>query len=323
MARRALIVGIDQYNYIPGLKGCVNDAHAMRDLLQRHEDGTLNYACRVLTSPGQPSVTRVELRQQWEMLFENFTEDILFYFSGHGTPTQIGGFLVTQDGRSNDPGLPMNELLQLANNSRAREVLLILDCCYSGSLGNPPNLQGGSGIENQAQLREGVTILAASRPTEASLEFGGHGVFTWLVLAALSGGAADVRGRVSAASVYAYVEQALGPWEQRPLYKSHANCLSPIRCCKPAVSDVLLRELPIFFPTPESYYIPNPTYEKSHPTAIPENVAKYQKFIQYRDARLLRTVSGNDLYFTVMESKPVQLTLLGQFYWHLAKEDRI
>jgi uncharacterized caspase-like protein len=65
-------------------------------------------------------------------------------------------------------------------------VLLILDCCFSGSIGNPPNLQGE--IENQALLREGVTILAASRPAQVSMEVGGHGVFTKLVMGALRGG---------------------------------------------------------------------------------------------------------------------------------------
>lgn len=323
MARRALLVGIDNYDYVSSLSGCVIDASAMAELLKRNEDGSPNYDCRLLTSPGSHPVTRVELRHQWQRLFDNFTEDILFYFSGHGTPTQMGGFLVTQDGQDGDYGLPMNELLQLANSSKAREVLLILDCCYSGSLGNPPNLQRGEGIENQAQLREGVTILAASRPTEPAIEVNGHGVFTWLVMGALSGGAADVRGRVSAASIYAYVEQALGSWDQRPLYKSHANRLSPVRQCDPAVSDAILRELPHYFPDPDSHHFPDPSYEESHESARPDNVAKYKTLMKYRDAGLMKTVSGNHLYYTVIRSEPLALTPLGKFYWHLAKEGRI
>lgn len=323
MARRALLVGINEYDNGCNLTGCVSDATAMEGLLARNEDGSPNYSCRLLTSPKE-RVTRARLREVWGQLFDNFTDDILFYFSGHGTPTQTGGWLVTQDATDIEPGLPMDELLVLANQSKAREVLLILDCCFSGALGNPQNLQGAAGASNQAQLREGVTILSASRASEPAMEeTGGHGIFTWLVLNALRGGAADVRGMVSAASIYAYVEQALSPWEQRPLYKSHADRLSPIRTCEPYVSDALLRQLPNYFPEAGSRYQLDPSYEASDPSAQPDNVTIYQVFTQYRDARLLKTIGGSHLYYTVIGSGAVELTQLGQLYWLLAKKSRL
>lgn len=260
MSKKALIVGIDKYDSGGSLAGCVNDAKAIKKVLERNEDGSKNYDCRLLISEDQ-RVTRKFLRQQWNELFDNFRGDILFYFSGHGTPTNVGGYIVTQDGETDDPGLSMNDLLTLANNSSASSVLLILDCCFSGDLGNPPNLQSGGSIENQSQLREGVTILAASRSTQVSMEIGGQGVFTKLVVGALSGGAADIRGRVSVASIYAYAEQALGAWDQRPMYKSHADQLAPVRLCNAYISDNLLRELPELFDNEEYKFYMNPSYE--------------------------------------------------------------
>lgn len=323
MARRAIFVGVNEYDNVSPLTGCVLDATKMKDLLARNYDGSPNYDCRLLTTDTE-HVTRAHLRNVWEQLFDGFTEDILFYFSGHGTPTATGGYICTQDATPHEPGLPMDELLTLANRSRAREVLLILDCCFAGSLGNPANLQSSSGIENHTQLVEGVTILAASRPNQVSREeFGGHGIFTWLVLNALQGGAADVRGRVSAASIYAYAEQVLGPWDQRPMYKSHADRLSPVRLCKPAVTDALLRELPHYFPTSISRYALDPSYEATSPSSVPENVTIYENFAKYRDAGLLQTVGGNHLYFTVMGSGAVELTEIGQLYWLLASKERI
>lgn len=323
MAKRALLVGINEYDSGGNLTGCVLDATAMEGLLARNDDGSPNYSCRLLASPSD-RVTRARLRQVWEELFENFTEEILFYFSGHGTPTQAGGYVCTQDATAREPGLPMDELLTLANQSKAREVLLILDCCFSGALGNLQGLQGQGGAAPQTLLREGVSVLSASRHSEvAREEVGGHGRFTWLLLNALRGGAADVRGLVSAASIYAYVEQALGPWDQRPLYKSHADRLSPIRLCNAAVSDAVLRQLPTYFPTAGSRYPLDPSYEASDNSARPENVTIYQTLTQYRDARLLKTVDGGHLYYTVMQSGSVELTQLGQLYWLLAKEGRI
>ena len=50
MARRALLVGINTYDHVSSLHGCVNDVHAMRELLQRNDDGSPNYDCRILGS---------------------------------------------------------------------------------------------------------------------------------------------------------------------------------------------------------------------------------------------------------------------------------
>jgi hypothetical protein len=294
----------------------------MAEVLGRNADSSVNFECRLLTAPGPAPITKAYLRQQWRELFHDFRGDVLFYFSGHGTPTDVGGYLVTQDGVADDPGLPMEEVVTMANNSPADTVLMILDCCFSGSTGNPAALQAGS-IENRALLREGVTILAASRPTQVAVEVGGHGVFTNLVLGALRGGAADVRGRVSAASIYAYAEAALGAWDQRPLYKSHAAHLNPVRLCEPTVSDELLRELPNFFARPADTYRLDMTYEETNKSAVPEHVAVFKKFKRLQVAGLLKPRAGDDLYWVAERSGHVELTDLGKFYLQLAQIGRL
>lgn len=324
MPKRALLVGINDYdNFHPPLDGCVADAQAMAALLERHDNGDINYECEVLTSD-VARIGRKELRRHLMSLFEkSFDDDALFYFSGHGTPTHIGGALVTQEGERDDPGVFMTELLTIANNSQARSIILILDCCYAGLLGDiPPRWEGN--VANLAQLREGVTILVASNASQKAMEVGGQGVFTKLVLGALRGGAADVRGRVSAASIYAYVDQTLGAWKQRPMYKSHADHLPPVRLCSPAVEDATLRELPNLFPDPHYAYRMDPSYERTRrKVAKPEKVAIFDTFKTLRNARLLTTENGMDLYYVAIKSKTVTLTPSGQFYWHLAATGRI
>jgi uncharacterized caspase-like protein len=322
MSKRALIVGINEYDHFDALAGCIPDAAAMAEVLSRNADDTVNFDYRLFTSPGPTRLTRALLRQQWRELFQDFKDDVLFYFSGHGTPTDVGGYLVTQDGVKDDPGLPMEEVVTMANNSTAATVLLILDCCFSGSIGNSASVPAGN-LENRAVLREGVTILAASRPTQVSTEVDGHGVFTNLVLGALRGGAADVRGRVSAASIYGYAEAALGAWDQRPLYKSHAAHLNPVRICEARVSDPLLRELPIYFPTRAHEYQLDMTYEETNGAAIPNNVAIFKKFKRLQIAGLLKPKVGEDLYWTAERSGTVLLTDLGQFYLQLVNDKRI
>jgi hypothetical protein len=318
--KRALIVGIDHYQHMSQLTGCVADARCMHEFLERNGNGSPNYDCRMLTSADSFPITREYLRSQWHSLFGNFDGHILFHFSGHGTPTKAGGVIVTQDGTHGDPGLSMEELVALASKSPAKSVLLIIDCCYAGKAGDPALLQGSGSAMNQALIREGLTILAASRSTETSREIAGNGVFTKLILGALAGGAADIRGRISAASIYAYAEQALGSWDQRPMYKSYADHLPPVRLCKPTVPDSLLRQLPELFADEKSLYRLAPSYEHTELTAKPSHVALFKKFKILRNANLLTTQAGKDLYFVALEGGWVKLTALGQFYWNLAQK---
>lgn len=119
---------------------------------------------------------------------------------------------------------------RLASESKAKKVVILLDCFFSGALGNPPAFDN-----RKALLREGISILTAGRGDQPPVETGGGGVFTSLVVDALDGGPADVLGAVSAAAIYAYVEAALVAWDQRPLFKAPVAHVLPLRCCTPPI----------------------------------------------------------------------------------------
>jgi hypothetical protein len=57
-SKRALLVGIDDYQSASRLTGCVADARCLGELLERHADGSPNYECRVLTSAGGTPITK-------------------------------------------------------------------------------------------------------------------------------------------------------------------------------------------------------------------------------------------------------------------------
>ena len=48
--KRALLVGIDEYDQFQGLDGCVNDVDAIEPLLSRNEDSCPNFASQKRTS---------------------------------------------------------------------------------------------------------------------------------------------------------------------------------------------------------------------------------------------------------------------------------
>lgn len=206
--RIALIVGINYYEHGSPLYGCVDDAHAVQAVLERHGDGSINFDCKLLTGTGSADrVDRNFLKDAVADLFKAQAEIALFYFAGHGHIEATGGYLLATDSRRGDEGLSLSEVLTLANASQARNKVVVLDSCHSGIAGTPP------AHGNLAALSEGLTVLTASTAEQYATEENGKGVFTALLVDALHGGAANLTGDVTPGGVYAHVDQSLGAWE--------------------------------------------------------------------------------------------------------------
>jgi len=318
--RRALCVGIDEYGFGP-LNGCVNDAERMKTVLERQQDGSPNFECKTLIAArGGPNaiITRAILREHVQRLFKDSADVALFHFSGHGTINNLDGYLVTQDAKKYDEGVSMSDILKCANESKAKEAVILLDCCYSGQLGNPPIIDN-----TKVLLREGVSILTAGRGDQVSVEAGGGGVFTSLVVDALDGGAANLLGAVSAPAIYAYVEAALGAWDQRPLFKAHVSSVLELRCCTPPIDRGILRRLPILFPLPAEDLLLDPTYEHTWPDALAANVFNFKDLQALNRVHLVVPVDAPHMYDAALRSKACRLTPSGRYYWRLAKGNRI
>jgi len=314
--RKALVVGINDYPGSP-LSGCVNDANAFAAIVESNGDGSPNFDVRLLTCPST-HITRSVLREAVEKLFSGDADMALFYFSGHGFIKSTGGYLVTTDAKKYDEGVSMDEILSLVNQSPAKNKIIVLDCCHSGAMATPAVAANGL-----ASLSEGVSVLTASRDSEVALERGGRGVFTSLVVDALKGGAADLRGNVTPSSLYAYVDEALGAWDQRPIFKTNVSSFTAVRKVSPRVSLEVLRRIVAYFPTPESEKALDPTYEDTQSSAIPENVRVFKDLQKYQSVGLVVPVDAEFMYFAAINSKSCRLTALGYQYWRLVKEKKL
>jgi hypothetical protein len=175
----------------------------------------------------------------------------------------------------------------------------------------------------QASLREGLSILTASRSSQSSVEHGESGVFTELVSSALDGGAADILGNVSVASVYAYVDQALGAWDQRPLFKSHVSRMLSLRSAKPAIDVAILRRLPEWFAGPDVELSLSPRHEHTTEPHDSEAEGLFRCLQRCNRVKLVEPIGEEDMYFAAVNSTGCRLTALGRFYWKLADSGRI
>lgn len=203
-----------------------------------------------------------------------------------------------------------------------------IDCCHSGAVG-AFNLMGGK----TSMLNNGVTILTASKQDEVSMEINGHGVFTTLLIEALKGGAANVSGNITPGSIYAYIDQALGAHDQRPMFKTNITEFTSLRKVVPQVPSDTLRKLTEYFPDQLTEFVLDPSFEDTNtakriqkaipPFANKKNVAAFKDLQKYQSVGLVVPVNAPYMFFAAMESKACKLTPLGRHYWKLAKDNRL
>lgn len=323
--RIALIVGINHYDHGSSLYGCVDDAHAVKAVLERHGDGSVNFDCKMLTGTGPTDrVNRSLLKDSVSDLFKAQADIVLFYFAGHGHIEATGGYLLATDSSRGDEGLSLSEVLTLANDSKARNKVIILDSCHSGIAGTPP------APGNLASLAEGLTVLTASTKEQYATEKNGRGVFTTLLVDALHGGAANLTGDITPGSVYAHVDQSLGGWEQRPVFKTNVQQFVSLRRVPPPIALDDLRRITEFFPQPGFEFQLDPTFEPEMkgrdpgmPLPIPENTRKFAILQRYNRLNLLVPVDAPHMWNAAMQSKACKLTVLGEHYRRLVENYRI
>lgn len=126
-----------------------------------------------------------------DTLDEAMEDDVvLLTFSGHGTHNHR---LVAYDTSLADLAattIAMASLAERFRRSRARHILLVLDCCFSGGapakvLDDGLQARGGGYSLEEAFTGQGRVLLAAANVTEEAWEFGGHGLLTAALLDAL------------------------------------------------------------------------------------------------------------------------------------------
>jgi len=321
----ALIVGIDYYHHGSELHGCVNDAYNVKSVLERNSSGDVNFDCKLITaSSASDSITRASLKDDIEQLFTTDSEIALFYFAGHGHIESTGGYLLASDSSRGDEGVSLAEILILANKSPAINKVIILDSCHSGIAGSSP-----SG-DQLANLSEGLTVLTASTKDQYATEANGSGVFTTLLVDALNGSAANLTGDITPGSIYAHIDQSLGGWEQRPVFKTNVKKFVSLRKVAPSIPIEDLRRIAELFPKAGFEFSLDPTFEpemkgrdEGMPDPIPENTRLFSLLQKFNRLNLVIPVDAPHMWHAAMESKSCKLTVLGEHYRRLVEKGRI
>jgi hypothetical protein len=159
---------------------------------------------------------------------------------------------------------------------------------------------------------------------------GGAGVFTTLLVDALGGAAANLVGDVTPGSVYAHIDQSLGPWQQRPVFKTNVKSFVSLKKSAPPIPLEDLQALAKHFPTASHQFQLDPTFEPERtptdtrsPPPNPANTAIFAVLQRYAKVNLVRPVEAPHMWHAAMASKSCELTVLGQHYRKLVEDKLI
>ncbi len=130
-------------------------------------------------------------------------------------------------------------------------------------------------------------------------------------------------GEVSAASVYAYIDNAMGAWDQRPLFKANVSRFVKLREAEPRLHATLLHKLTEYFPLPAENLELTPEHEPEIEPHNDDKELQFRNLQKFRDAGLLEPVEAQSLYHAAVNKKACRLTTLGRYYWRLVNDNKI
>lgn len=193
-----VVVGIANYQNIPGLTLTENDAKSVAALYKAHSR-------EVITMTGKYA-TRSNILKALNDQFARAREGdmVVFFFSGHG---YAGGFCPYDMGRRCQNGLSYEDIYSVFRRSKATQKVVIADACMSGGLRKGKKTQGT--LPSQSS---DVLMFLSSRGNEYSMENRRmtNGFFTASLCSGLRGAADMDHDRViTAKELFTYVSRGV------------------------------------------------------------------------------------------------------------------
>lgn len=248
-----LVVGISDYQYVTKLSASVN-----RDAMEVFKTLTDPEACAYpranVTRLIDEKATGAALRAAFQKLADETNADstVTIYLSSHGGRVadgpHRGEYIAPVDARY-DPADPSklaataisgDEFSAALDAIPARKVLVLLDCCHAGGIGETKSLAPADGLAKGFSQEmydrlgggEGRAILASARPEEESYILPGdpHSLFTKHLLAGLRGGVAGEDEYVRVFRLFEYVQPRVTEQHpnQHPRFKANLGDNFPI-----------------------------------------------------------------------------------------------
>ncbi|WP_373716040.1 polysaccharide deacetylase family protein [Roseateles sp.] len=218
----ALVIGINGYTAWPKLSHAVRDAQAIRDALVTRFGFKADHVTLLTDADATRSNILKALNDRFGDPKRVKRDDRVFvFFAGHGSTRKLPsgrevGYIVPVDAGLNDlqaDAIAMPQLQEVAEAITAKHALFVIDACYSGlglTRGGSPAADSNFARTNARRVGRQMMTAGGADQQVADDGPGGHSVFTWTLLQALSG-KADLNGDglITATELAAYVAPAV------------------------------------------------------------------------------------------------------------------
>ena len=197
----ALVVGIEKYRDVTPATGARHDAERVAEMMRQ----TFHISDERMKVLLDDRATRTDIVKQVKWLQQNVTAGgrIYVYFSGHGAPEPSSGvsYIVPYDGDPQylgESALKMSDILTDLEKTKAKDVLVVADSCFSGAGGRSVLAPGTRPLVlvEPVKTTARVALLSASSGAEISgpAPGGKGGLFSKYFLQALGSGQSDMNG---------------------------------------------------------------------------------------------------------------------------------
>ena len=254
MARYALVIGVAAYNNFRNLEKAVTDAEAIAQLLERQ--GNFQEVKRLPAKwlknesrwvvGADKKLTGKELGKELRtfLLEQAVKNEAVIYFAGHGFPVSscMGveqGYLATsdcyEDGRN---AIPLRDFNTLMVESDLSSLVVMLDCCYAGTLLERQLLEPAFTAFN---TKRDYYLITACRGFQKAYEGVEHGVFTGAILKGLAAANADEKGQVSGDHLFDCIASELKGSGQEPIRMGWGRSLTLVQY-QPKKTEIVVDE---------------------------------------------------------------------------------
>ncbi len=170
--RLALVIGNDDYEFVPPLQKAVNDAVAVSKRLTE-----IGFSVTTATDIGRRAMSRAVVEFEKQLRPGDL---VMFYFAGHGFGISGQNFLLPVDIPAAGPGeesivrdeaFLADELTERFQRAGATTIVLVLDACRNNPFEQPGkrSLGGQAGLSRMAPS-EGVFVLFSAGLGQAALD---------------------------------------------------------------------------------------------------------------------------------------------------------
>ncbi len=205
----AIVIGIEHYRKnLPRSSYSSNDARTVKAYLE-----ALGFAPRNIQYLSDEDATRSDIQKSVEGWLPGRVRKesrVFIYYSGHGAPDPVSGdaYLVPYDGDPQylkETAYSLGSLYERLGRLQAREIMVVLDTCFSGMGGRSVLAYGVRPLVLMAPLTappSNVVVLTASGGNQITASSGDKefGIFTYYFLKAIKD------GKKSMAEIYEYLK---------------------------------------------------------------------------------------------------------------------